>query len=164
MKKKADSLTRGQLKGLIQGLADGVADAPAPGTVQLAESFNYAPAGSGEMAEAAMLTARRVIAHMYQGVRAAKAHAGERARFERWFGAMDPARYLTVCNNIAAVYTDITTRPLKLYYAVPASTAGRSRRGAVRPIQRPDERRAHPDRCLHDRDHGPRSSSPARTD
>jgi hypothetical protein len=112
----ADAMTVAQLRGLIQGIADGVGAAPPPGAVQLAESFNYALAGYDAKAQAAVLKAKRVIAHMYQGVRAANADVVERARFERWFGPMNAARYLKVCNNIAAVYTDITTRPLKLYY------------------------------------------------
>ena len=116
LKTAADAMTVAQLRGLIQGIADGVGAAPPPGAVQLAESFNYAPAGSDLKAEAAVAKAKRVIAQMYQGVRAARADATELARFVRWFGAMNAARYLKVCRNIEAVYVDITTRPLKLYY------------------------------------------------
>ena len=116
LKKAADSLTDVQLRGLIQGIANGVGAAPPPGAVQLAESFNYAAAACAAKAQAAVLKAKRVIAHMYQGVRAAHADPVEKARYERWFGTMEGARYIKVCSNIAAVYTDITTRPLKLYY------------------------------------------------
>jgi hypothetical protein len=115
-KTRADTMTEARIKTLIQAIADTHAATKFASDIQLAESFGYAPADAADKTVKAVIKARRILGHMYQGLMTVNSNAAEKQRYERWFGRLDAVRFEKVRSSIKAVYDDITGRPLKIYY------------------------------------------------
>jgi hypothetical protein len=87
-----------------------------PGTVQMAESWEYALAPERTLIEPAIAKARRLLGQAYQGVQAVTADSRSKANFVKWFGAADLAKTEQVKDNIQAMYTRLLAITLKVYY------------------------------------------------
>jgi hypothetical protein len=87
-----------------------------PGTVQLAESWEYATPPEKKVILPAVAKARRLLGQAYQGVQAIHADSRAKANFVKWFGAPEAAKVALVRRNIQAMYTCFMSRTLKIYY------------------------------------------------
>lgn len=87
-----------------------------PGTVQMAESWEYASAPERTLIEPAVAKARRLLGQAYQGVQAVTADSRSKANFVKWFGTTDTDKIELVKGNIQAMYTRLLAITLKVYY------------------------------------------------
>lgn len=87
-----------------------------PGTVQMAESWEYASAPERTLIEPAVAKARRLLGQAYQGVQAVTADSRSKANFVKWFGTTDTDKIELVKGNIQAMYTRLLGITLKVYY------------------------------------------------
>lgn len=118
VKKFADSLNEQQLRELLQAQISAFEATPPAGTVELAESFAYAPdpiLARGKVL-AAVVKAKRLLAQMYNGAMSAGAGGVHRTHYETWFGAFDAARHHAVSKSLHDVSHALIMRPLKVYY------------------------------------------------
>lgn len=115
-KTRADAMSEADLKTLIQAIADTHFATAFASDIEIAESFGYGPKDGADKSFKAVIKAKRILGHMYQGLMTVKSNITEKQRYERWFGRLDPLRFEKVRASIKAVHDDITGRPLKLYY------------------------------------------------
>lgn len=87
-----------------------------PGTVQMAESWEYATASEKQLIQPAIAKAHRLLGQAYQGVQAVNADSRSKANFVKWFGEADAAKTELVKGNIQAMYTRFLAITLKVYY------------------------------------------------
>ncbi len=115
-KTRADAMSEAELKALIQAIADTHVATTFASNIEFAESFGYGSKDGSNKSFKAVIKAKRILGHMYQGLMTVRTNNIERRRYERWFGRFDPLRFEKVRASIKAVHDDITCRTLKLYY------------------------------------------------